>query len=409
MILPGAREEIRPEFAAVANEARPAALPAARTNASWTHRAGDADHRLVHPFLPANLSLAFARDIGQGDTLRARVTADPVVANGRIFTLDSANRVTATGTNGATLWSRSITPPADGASDVSGGGLAISGSRLFVATAFGELVALDVATGGTLWRQDLDAPGGASPTVRGGLVYIVSRNSQAWAVEVDTGRVRWTLDGTPSLSNVSGGAGAATDGSIVIFPFPSGEVMGAFPEGGLRRWSTVVTGQRDGRAAATISDITSDPVIDGGRAYVSNFSGRLVALDAATGDRLWTSVEGAVSPVWPEGNSVYLVNDINELVRLDAATGEAIWRVRLPQFEESRERRRKTFFAHHGPVLAGGRLIVASSDGALRQFNPVNGALLSQTAIPGGATTNPVVAGGTLYLVSGTGQLLAFR
>jgi len=52
---------------------------------------------------------------------------------------------------------------------------------------------------------------------------------------------------------------------------------------------------------------------------------------------------------------------------------------------------------------------VASSDGALRQFDPANGALLAQSELPGGAASNPVVANGTLYVVTKRGQLLAFR
>ena len=54
-------------------------------------------------------------------------------------------------------------------------------------------------------------------------------------------------------------------------------------------------------------------------------------------------------------------------------------------------------------------MIVASNDGMLRSFDPVNGALAGSVEIPGGATTAPVVAGGTLYLVSRKGQLHAFR
>ena len=45
----------------------------------------------------------------------------------------------------------------------------------------------------------------------------------------------------------------------------------------------------------------------------------------------------------------------------------------------------------------------------MRFFNPQNGATIGSVAIPGGATTEPVVAGSTLYVVSTDGKLLAFR
>jgi len=59
--------------------------------------------------------------------------------------------------------------------------------------------------------------------------------------------------------------------------------------------------------------------------------------------------------------------------------------------------------------LAGGRLIVASGDGAIRMFNPTDGALVGQVALPGGATSAPALAGGMMFVVSGNGQLQAFR
>lgn len=147
----------------------------------------------------------------------------------------------------------------------------------------------------------------------------------------------------------------------------------------------------------------------GGAFMWAMFRGELVALEIANGDRIWTATEGAVGPVWPAGDSVFLVNDLNELVRLDAADGTPIWHVTLPGFVENRERRQKTRFAHYGPILAGNRLIVASSDGVLRQFDPSSGALIGAVDIPGGAASNPVVANGVLYVVTGRGQLMAFR
>lgn len=414
VILPGERLDIRDGLAGqefqTSNTVRPIGLPATVANSDWTHRNGGPDHQINHPALPGALQQVFAVNIGEGNSRRARITADPVVAGGRVFTLDARSRVQATSTGGAVLWTRDVRPSSSEATDASGGGIATNGSTVFVTTGFGQLTALDAATGAVLWTQELNAAGGSAPTVFGDLVYVVSRDSRAWAIEAANGRVRWRLAGVPSTATFSGGAGAAARSDIVVFPFPSGEVMGVFPEGGLERWSSVIAGARLGEAvAAAATDISGDPVLDGDTLYVGNVSGRVVAMNVQTGDRLWTATEGAVNPVWPAGGSVFLVNDISELVRLDAATGEPIWRVQLPLFVETRPARMRTRFAHYGPVLAGGRLIVASSDGLIRQFDPASGASLGDLAIPGGASSNPVVAGGALYVVNRDGQLVAFR
>ena len=408
VILPGERFDLRPTAATV-NEVRDVALPAARANADWTHRNGGADHQISHPALGTTLAPVFVAEIGEGNSRRARITSEPVVAGGVVYTVDARATVTATSTDGQTLWSRNLTPGRDNANDASGGGVSVGNEQVYVTTGFGEITALNAATGQVLWVQDLDAPVNTGPTLNGDLVYVVSRDSTAWALETSNGRVRWQRSGTPSSANFGGGASPAVSGEFAIFPFPSGEIAATYPRGGLPRWSTVVSGDRLGRAASLINDIAGDPVISGNRVYIANFGGRTVALDLDDGSRIWTAGEGAVSPVWPTGDSVFLINDVNELVRLDGSNGTAVWRVSLPNFEEGRTVRQRSVFAHYGPVLAGGRLIVTSSDGLIRQFDPRSGALIATIDLPGGAASAPVVADETLYVLNKDGQLHAFR
>ncbi len=414
VILPGERLAIRDGMAGdtteMPNRAVPISLPAAVVNADWTHRGGGPSHRIGHPALAGTLAPLFAVDIGEGNGRRVRITADPVVAGGRIFTLDSLAQVQATAVTGEVLWRADLTPPSDDPSDGSGGGIATDGATVYVTSGFGRVTALDAATGAVRWVQALEAAGTSAPTVANGVVHVVSRDSRAWAIEAGNGRVRWVFSGIPAVAGYAGGAGAAVAPGQVIFPFPSGEVVSVFAEGGLERWSTIVAGARLGEAAGrATTDIGGDPVVDGGVVYVGNVSGRIVALSLENGDRLWTATEGAVGGVWPVGGSLFAVNDLGELVRVDAGSGETLWRVPLPVATEGSWLVRPTRFAHYGPVVAGGRVIVASSDGVLRLFDPVSGALTGQVELPNGAASAPVVAGGVLYVIDRDGTLRAFR
>ena len=415
VILPGERLDIRaPLEGAVTSKpavdrAAPIALPPAVVNADWTHKAEAPDHRIGHSTLsPAPVRL-FSVPIGSGESRRYRIGADPVVAGGRVFALDSRATVTAHSTGGARLWSRGISPPADRPGDASGGGLAVSGGRLFVTTAFGELVTLDAATGAELWRQDLDAAATGAPTVVGDTVYVVSRDSRGWAIDVATGRVRWDVQGIPDGPGVDGGAAPAVAGDLVFFPFNSAELVAVSRADGKPVWRAQVAGQRPGRVYARIIDITGDPVVAGDVVYAGNPSGRTHAFDRTTGERLWMAEDGAMSPPLVVGGSVFVVTDRNELVRLDAVTGARIWGTELPYYTRERPRRRQAVSAHYGPILASGRLWVGSSDGLLRAFDPVSGALVSTVPLPSGAASNPVVVGGVLYILSENGQLQAFR
>jgi len=418
LILPGERlgvrdilEDAPQDAAATENVSLAANVPAARTVASWPQSHVSPSARTLNSALSANLTPLWSTSIGQGDSRRARIITDPVVADGRVFTIDSAGRVSATSTSGEALWSYSLVPLRDDASQALAGGLAYDSGRLYVTSGFGTLSAVDAASGEEIWTQRLTSTATGAPTVFGGLVYVVAGDSTAWAIEAEDGRVRWQQDGLGDVSNVAGAAPPAVSDRHVVFSFGSGAVQGAFRQGGLRLWSDDIVGARRGFAIALVDDITGYPVIDGNSVYAGNHSGRVVALNVNSGERLWTAQHGALEPVWPVGGSVYFVSDLNELVRLDAETGAQIWTVELPGYEPVRrpQRRRDSAFVNHGPIMAGGRLIIASSDGFIRAFDPASGDLVTQTEIPRGATTRPVVANGVLYVVSKNGTLHAYR
>ena len=256
------------------NESRPIALGAASNNASWSQSAGTPKYRTTHPALRAASQLAWSADIGQGDSRKLRISADPVVAGGRVFTLDASATVTATSTSGTTLWSRDLTPTTDKQDKATGGGLAVEGDTIYASIGYGVMAAIDAATGTVRWTQDLDATGTGTPTVYGDLVYLTAGDNTGWALKKSDGRIQWQTDGTRSASNVLGTPAPAINDNLAIFAFGSGEVAATFRQGGLTRWNTSVVGKRPGRAMSSINDVTTAPILSGDTLYAGNQSGR---------------------------------------------------------------------------------------------------------------------------------------
>lgn len=411
----GVREVLKGDYQSdaplSADGSRALSLLASQSNSSWTQSMVSPHARISHPALGKSLGQVWAAKIGEGDSRKVRLNVDPVVADGRVFVMDAAFVVRAVSTSGETLWSRDLTPLQDNAKEARGGGLAVVGGVLYVASGFGTVSALDASNGKELWVQRLGGTATGAPTVRDGVLYIVSGDKVAWALEAESGRIRWQIEGAGDAHNVAGTPAPAVSDKHVVFSFGESNVQAAFRQGGLQLWSADILGRRNGIAVANVDDVTGDPVISGDTVYVGTHSGRVVALSLFNGDRLWTTKQGALGPVWPAGDSVFFVSDRNELVRLDAATGEQIWAKDLPGWISRKKpnKRRDSSYAHYGPILAGGRLIVAGSDGKVRSFAPEDGALLSAFDIKGGATARPVVAGNTLYVVSGEGVLHAYR
>ena len=384
-------------------------LPQSQPVPAWTHQGGNAQHIASHAELPAELTLRWSRQIGAGDAKRHQISAAPVAQAGQLYTIDSQSMVTALDETGDILWQTELGRSSDQLTDASGGGLAVRGTQLFVTTGFGTVVALDTASGAQLWSQDLASYGGASPTVYEDLLYIAARDGAAWAIDTTNGRIEWQLAGPTVAASHTGGPGPAVSDKYAVFPFGSGDVLASFRRGGLRSWSSGLSGARLGLASTQVRDLTGQPVIEGASVYLASSVGRMAAVDLNTGLRIWTAKQGSQGHILIAGSAVFAVSDASNLIRLSKDDGTLIWSIPLPEFTKKSVKSRAKIHAHYGPILAGGRLILASSDGLIRQFNPADGTLVSTVDLPGGAASAPIVVNGALYVLNTKGDLLAFR
>ena len=416
-ILPGKREAISAIYEGdsaktaqkIINRTLPFKAPKVQRNSNWSQGHANPKTRTSNARLSAKPKLLWSVKIGIGDVKRTRLSADPIVYGGLIFTLDSQMVLSATLADGSNAWSKDLTPKTERPGQADGGGIAAGDGKLFVSTGYGTLWAFDLESGARIWEQSLLGTGNSQPAYRDGIVYLVSNDATTWAVNAKNGRVRWQIDGLADVNNATGTTGPAVSKKYVVFGFGSGEVQTAFRKGGLVLWSSTLAGGRAGLSLSTIEDIGTTPVISEGRVFAANSTGRIVALNLDSGKRLWSAPYGAKSLIWPAGGSVFFVSDLNQLIRLDARSGEVIWTKELPRYLKLHRLKSKEVVVHHGPILAGGNLYLASSDGSLTAFDPSSGEPIRTVEIPGGATTNPVVADGTLYVVSRDGKLYAFR
>ncbi len=399
------RDQIARSEAGYVGTAEP--LPGPTANQDWTQTNGRSSHASGHLAGPSAPTLAWRADAGSGGG-SARITGAPIVTGGRVYTLDAYARLSAFDAgSGSPSWRTSLAPDNEAGSEGFGGGLASDGQFIYATTGFGEVLSVDASSGQIVWRQRAGAPFRAAPAVSDGFVVAVTRDNQALGLSARTGEVVWRIDGVSSDAGLLGGASPALSGDLAVVPFASGEVVGAQLSTGRRVWSAVLGGARRGLARSAIADVTGDPVIAGRAVVAANQSGRTVAVDGQTGARGWTRSIGAVGPIWAAGASVFMVTDDSALTRLSLENGQTIWRTELPAFRypDSRE----TPIAYSGPVLVGGQVLVTDSRGNMLSFDPATGAQGQTVRLAGGSTTGPVVANGTVYVLSDDGTLQAFR
>ena len=382
-------------------------LPAPTENDAWPQAGGYPNHAMHHIQIGDTLTRAWSRSIGEGSDDVDRLIAQPVVGGNRIYTMDTESVVRAGDVrNGEQLWKVDLTPKDEDEQHI-GGGLALDGDTLFAATGFGEVVAMNAATGKELWRRNLVAPIRAAPTVNAGRVFVLTLTNKLFALNAETGETLWNHSGIEEPTNLLGSASPAVDSGIVVVPYSSGELVALRIENGQELWNESLAGQRRTRGTTTMSAIRGRPIIDRGVVYATGFGGVTAAINIRTGRRIWDREIASIESPWIAGDYLFLLSVNAELVALNRADGRIHWVTQLPEWEDPEDHTGRIIWT--GPILVSDRLIVAASTGEAWSVSPYSGRLMGKVGLPDGVTVGPIAAGNTVYFLSDDAELVAFR
>ena len=382
-------------------------LPEPFANPDWPQPGGYANHAMYHLQLGSGLQVAWKANIGAEADSNLRIMSEPVVGDGRVYTIDAESRVSAFNADtGAEIWRADVAKDVD-SDKLLGGGVSYDNGKVFVGTSFGDLVALDAASGKQVWRRNLAAPMRAGPAVADGRVFAVTIDNNLYAVAEDDGRRLWSHGGLNETAGLLGTATPAVAGTDVVAVYSSGEMYGLRVDTGRTLWTENLAGQVRSGAVATLADIRGRPYIDRGLAVAISNSGTIAAIDVRSGARTWDANFGGSQAPWDGGDYIFVLTNEQELLCLTRDAGHVRWVASLPKYVDPQERTEPILW--HGPVLAGNRLILTSTDGKAMSVSPYTGQILGQIDLPGPTHLPPVVAKGTLYILSDNAELIALR
>jgi outer membrane protein assembly factor BamB len=393
----------------LADASAPIILPAPLVNQDWAQPGG------VPSNSPGNLAFngtaqeVWSADAGTGSGSAGRVTASPIVYADRIFVLDAKSNLSAFSTSGGSAhWSVALKPERENASGGwfslggggsgggYGGGLAVDNGRLYAATGYGNVVALDPQTGKKLWEKLLDAPVRASPTAAEDKVFVVTLDGRFYCLAGADGAELWSARGLPQQASLINNASPAVEGGIVVVPYPSGDLVALHVADGSSAWSESLSRTRTTSEITAMSD-AARPAIDKGTVFAIGHAGRMVATQAETGERLWSLNVPGIQPPWVAGESVFVVDTAGQLMAISRHDGKIQWTVKLPEPTWS------------GPTLAGNTLWLASPKGALVGVEATTGRITTQKDLGTPVYIAPVVAQGRMYILTDAAKLIALN
>lgn len=389
--------------------ALPVALPPPVVNNDWPQPGETSSNKTDHLQAVGALRQLWAAQAGHGTDDESILTAPPIVAGGIVYVMDSESRVFAFNADtGAGIWTVDTAPPEEDEPERAfGGGVAVDGGKLFAATGFGAVKALDARTGRELWNTKLRTPAHSAPVVAEGRVYAVTEENQLVVLDANDGHLLWDHQGIVEPAAVATSPSVAVLGETVIVPYSSGELYALRVDNGSAYWNEQLTRTGNVTALTVINDIAGSPVIDRDLVFAVSQSGTFVAINLRTGGRVWTRNIGSIQKPLVVGDFVFLVSTEGQVLCLSRADGRIKWTASLPAFGDAVNREDPIVWT--GPLLVNSRLLLFSSDGRAVSLNPASGQKMNEIAIPAGTFIPPIMARGTLYVLTNKAELVALR
>ncbi|MEM1035642.1 MAG: PQQ-binding-like beta-propeller repeat protein [Pseudomonadota bacterium] len=392
-----------PELATI-----PITLPEARTVEAWP-QAGRISTKITgHLDVAKSLRTAWSVDAGRGSDRRAALTTAPVANSDTIFVIDSAQTVRAFDVEtGGRRWVTDLDSGNRRDSLANGSGLAVDGNRLIVASGFGFVAALDISNGAEIWRTQTEAPMIGSPALLDGRIFVASNNNETIALDAATGEILWSDQAIAESARVLGSPSPAAADDIVIAPYSSGEVIAYLAPNGRRLWSEALAAPGQFTPISSINDIGARPVVGGGLVFASSQSGIMAAIEGRSGQFVWQQPIGSTQAPVLAGEYLFTVSTDAQVVAVRAPTGQVFWVSQLEQYRKPKDKKGRITYA--GPVLASGRLLVASSNGELIAINPETGTELERVKLRDPVFIEPIAIGDKLIVLTDDARLIAIE
>ena len=316
--------------------------------------------------------------------LEIKVNGDTIVVASTDGLVASYNAVT-----GTEIWRTSV------GTHISAG-VGSDGRFSSVVTRSNELVVLDA--GREMWRKKLLAQTFTAPLVAGGRVFLLSADRSVSAFDVESGRKLWVQQ-RPGESLVLRQTGILLAIGDTLVAGVSGRLLGFSPANGSIRWDVPIASPRGTNDIERMVDLVGRAARDGNVVCVRAFQAALGCVDAARGSLLWTKVASGATGLSSDEKYVFGVETDSKIVAWRRSDGERAWLSDGFQFRNLT-----------APLVIGRSLAIGDEAGYVHLISRDDGAVFTRVSTDGSAVlTAPVLAGGTLVVVTRNGGVFGFR
>jgi outer membrane protein assembly factor BamB len=248
----------------------------------------------------------------------------------------------------------------------------------------------------------------SAPKIGEGKLFATTIDDQLYALDANNGAVLWTHRGMNEQAGVMNSISPTLVPGAVLVPYSSGEIYMLATGDGNELWQAAVSSsKRSTQSGDLFTGIGGDPVVDGQVVFAVSNGGVFGVLGLDQGQPLWNKPVASFNTPWVAGDYVFLLTADNTLVCFMKYEGRVRWATKLEGFEDME--RKLHPITWRGPVVVNGQVAVVSSTGKLVLANAADGTIESTKDVPEDIYTAPVVAGGSMYLISKNATLYSLK
>jgi outer membrane protein assembly factor BamB len=218
-----------------------------------------------------------------------------------------------------------------------------------------------------LWKTRIESEIRATPLVDNEQVFVRSVDGKLRSLAIADGNEQWMVARSVPALSLTGNSEPLVQGELVFAGFDDGKLIAYDRITGQTRWESTISAAGGRSEIDRLVDVDGSFVIRDGVIYVSSFQGRLAAIQAVSGDLLWSREFSSYQPIVIDDDALYLSADNSHLWAIDRRTGTAFWK------QDVLHARKIT-----APAILGDNLVVADLDGYLHWFSKSEGTLLGR-------------------------------
>ena len=249
-------------------------------------------------------------------------------------------------------------------------GVAAGFGIIVVSDIDGNVIALNQRDGSILWNVNVKGEVLSKAVIDPKGVIIKTGSGELISLDKDSGEIIWSYRSKLPTLTIRGSSSPVIYDENIYVTFDSGR-LGVFEiDSGFPIWDGAISYVSGTSELENLIDADSDPLVEAGLVYTTNYQGKLNIFDIAQQRSIWTfDLSSFYTPIVTRG--MLIVVESNSGIRSFSSKN----------LEESWSNEEYLNRSLSNPVSYKGNIVVGDFEGYLHIINPINGITISRTKL----------------------------